>query len=326
MRAVDLGVHLPLLSFGGEPLSLRRLADAVDGARECGFAAVSANDHFVFAAPWLDGPTALAAVVERSGDLELATTLVLAVLRGPVPLAKALAAIDLLSEGRLIAAVGPGSSARDYAAVGLAFDERWSRLEEAIAVLRALLGNAPLPADPRHYPLPDDFALAPGPHRPGGIPLWVASWGSPAGLARVARAGDGWLASAYNTTPERFAAGRADLALRLRERGRAAQGFPTGLSTMWTWVAADPAEGERVLNETLAPLLGRDPADVGAQVCVGTAEHCAQLLARYARAGCDRVYLWPLGDERRQLELVAGAVAPLVRAEASDPLRRIPPQ
>jgi alkanesulfonate monooxygenase SsuD/methylene tetrahydromethanopterin reductase-like flavin-dependent oxidoreductase (luciferase family) len=323
---VDLGVHLPLLSFGGEPLSLHRLAEAVDAARDCGFAAVSANDHFVFAAPWLDGPTALAAVVERSGELELATTLALVVLRGPVPLAKALAAIDLLSEGRLIAAVGPGSSARDYHAVGLPFDERWSRLDEAIAVLRALLGDAPLPSEPRHYALPAGFELAPGPHRPGGVPLWIASWGSPAGLARVARLGDGWLASAYNTTPERFGAARTDLARRLRQEGREAEGFPTALATMWTWVAADRAEGERVLAKVLAPLLGRDPSELREQVCVGTAEHCAQLLARYGRAGCDRVYVWPVGEERRQLELVAEEVAPLVRAEASDPLRRIPPQ
>ena len=42
------------------------------------------------------------------------------------------------------------------------------------------------------------------------------------------------------------------------------------------------------------------------------AGHCAELLSRYAEAGCDRVYLWPLGDEARQLELVAGAVAPLL--------------
>jgi alkanesulfonate monooxygenase SsuD/methylene tetrahydromethanopterin reductase-like flavin-dependent oxidoreductase (luciferase family) len=45
----------------------------------------------------------------------VATTVSLAVLRGPVALAKTLAAIDLLSEGRLLAAVGPGSSRRDYA-------------------------------------------------------------------------------------------------------------------------------------------------------------------------------------------------------------------
>ena len=39
---------------------------------------------------------------------------------------------------------------------------------------------------------------------------------------------------------------------------------------------------------------------------MGPAEHCAELLARYAEAGVERVYLWPLGDEPRQLEAIAG--------------------
>ena len=111
---MDLGVHLPLIAFADEPLSPARLGNAVDAARECGFAAISANDHFVFQAPWLDGPTALASVIERSGRMTLAMTVALVALRGPLMLAKALAAIDLLSGGRLIAAVGPGSSRRDY--------------------------------------------------------------------------------------------------------------------------------------------------------------------------------------------------------------------
>ena len=150
---MELGVHLPLIPFGDEPLSLARLTRVVDTARECGFAAVSANDHFIFQTAWLDGPTALASVIERSGRLTLATTVSLAVLRGPVPQAKALAAIDILSEGRLIAAVGPGSSQRDYDALGVSFDERWKRFDETLAVLRALLNGAPLPEDARHYPL-----------------------------------------------------------------------------------------------------------------------------------------------------------------------------
>ena len=62
---MDLGIHLPLMDFRGEGLSLGRLTQAVDAARDGGFAAVSANDHFVFSTPWLDGPTALASVIER---------------------------------------------------------------------------------------------------------------------------------------------------------------------------------------------------------------------------------------------------------------------
>ena len=121
---MDVGVHLPLMQFGDDEISPKRLGEAVDAARECGFAAVSANDHFVFSTPWLDGPTALASVIDRTGEMTLATTVALAVLRGPVPLAKTLAALDVLSGGRLIAAVGPGSSERDYDALGIDFDER----------------------------------------------------------------------------------------------------------------------------------------------------------------------------------------------------------
>ena len=305
---MELGVHLPLMQFDEEPVSLARLRGAVDTARECGFSAVCANDHLVFQTPWLDGPTALASMVEHSGDMTLATTVSLAVLRGPVPLAKTLSAIDLLSGGRLVAALGPGSSARDYEALGIPFEERWKRFDEAISLLRALLEHEPPPAGAHFYRVPPDLELAPAPR--AGIPLWIGSWGSPAGLARVARAGDGWLASAYNTTPERFAAARARLAHVLGERGRDPQGFPNGLSTMWTWVAGDRAEADRVLAEVLAPVLRRDPEELRGQVCVGSAEHCAELLARYAAAGCERVFLWPLGAEQRQLEQIAGEVIP----------------
>jgi alkanesulfonate monooxygenase SsuD/methylene tetrahydromethanopterin reductase-like flavin-dependent oxidoreductase (luciferase family) len=295
---VELGVHLPLMPFGDEPLSLERVRRVVDTARECGFAAVSANDHFVFQTAWLDGPTALASVIGASGEMTLATTVALSALRGPVALAKALAAIDILSGGRLSAGVGPGSSQRDYDAVAMPFDERWKRFEESVVVLRALLAGAPVPEGGRFYRVPADLVLEPAPARP--VPVFVGSWGSAAGLARVARIADGWLASAYNTTPERFAAARE----------RLADGFPNALATMWTWVAKDRAEGDRVLRDVLAPLLRRDPEELGPQVCVGPPDHCAQLLARYKAAGCQRVYLWSLGDEQRQLELVASEVAP----------------
>src|SRR5215208_1937860 len=213
---MELAVHLPLMEFGSEGQSLVRLTGTVDAAREFGFAAVSANDHFLFQAPWLDGLTALASVIEHSGAMELATTVALVALRGPVPLAKALAALDVLSDGRVVAGVGPGSSERDYDAVGVPYGERWERFDEGVAILRSLLRKDPAPETP----------LAPAPRRPGGIPLWIGSWGSQAGLRRVARLADGWLASAYNTTPDGFAAARAGLP----------DGFPSALSLIWTWI------------------------------------------------------------------------------------------
>ena len=98
----------------------------------------------------------------------------------------------------------------------------------------------------------------------------------------------------------------------LEDRGRDSEGFPNALATMWTWVAKDRAEGERVLSDVLAPRLNRDPDELRNQLCIGPAQHCAALLSDYAAAGCHRVYLWPLGDERRQIELVASEVAPRI--------------
>jgi alkanesulfonate monooxygenase SsuD/methylene tetrahydromethanopterin reductase-like flavin-dependent oxidoreductase (luciferase family) len=309
---MELAVHLPLMEFGSEGQSLARIEGAVDAARQCGFAAVSANDHFLFQAPWLDGLTALASMVERSGAMELATTVALVALRGPVPLAKTLVALDVLSDGRVVAGVGPGSSERDYDAVGVPFAERWERFDEAVAILRSLVRDDP-PPEPRHYALPGS-RLAPAARRPGGIPLWIGSWGSKAGLRRVARLGDGWLASAYNTTPDDFKTAKEALSEQLDSHGRDPGGFPNALATMWTWITEDASEADRVLRELVAPMLRREPEALRDQLCVGSAAKCAELLSRYAQAGCERVYLWPVGDEPRQIELAATAVLPAVQA------------
>jgi hypothetical protein len=79
---------------------------------------------------------------------------------------------------------------------------------------------------------------------------------------------------------------------------------------MWTWVTESGAEADRVLNG-LASRLRREPDELRALVCVGPSAHCTELLSRYRDAGCQRVYVWPLGDEPRQIELVANSAQPL---------------
>ena len=81
---------------------------------------------------------------------------------------------------------------------------------------------------------------------------------------------------------------------------------------MWTWITSSRGEAERVINDVLAPMLRRDPDELRGQLCVGEPEACAELLSRYARAGCRRVHFWPLGEEPRQVELIASEVMPRV--------------
>lgn len=131
------------MDFGGHSFTLGHLLRYARTAEHLGFDMLCANDHLVFAVPWLDGPTALAAVIEASGQMTLATTVALVAVRGPVPVAKALAAIDRLSGGRLLVAAALGSSPGDYDSVGMEFGQRWARLDEAVRALRVLWGPRP---------------------------------------------------------------------------------------------------------------------------------------------------------------------------------------
>ena len=306
---MEFGAHLPLIDFGGHPYTLEHLVGYTKTAARLGFTTLCANDHMVFSVPWLDGPTALAATMEHSGTMTLATTVALAVVRGPVPLAKTLGTSDRLSAGRTLVVVGPGSSPRDYQSVGIDFEERWQRLGEAVLALRSLWARDAEPFVGRFYSTAE-VELQPYPAQPGGPPIWIGSWGSDAGLRRVARLGDGWLASAYNTTPELFADARARLGDYLTEYGKNPVAFPNGLATMWFHITEDRSEARRILQQRLVPVINRPEDVLGERLPVGPAAAFAEKLALFREAGVQRVLVWPVADERRQLELFCENVRP----------------
>jgi alkanesulfonate monooxygenase SsuD/methylene tetrahydromethanopterin reductase-like flavin-dependent oxidoreductase (luciferase family) len=290
---MEYGAHLPLIAFESATWTVADVCAYAQRAAALEYRFLCANDHMFFGRPWLDGPTALAAALERSADMTIATTVALPVIRGPVQTAKTLAALDRLSGGRLIAGVGPGSSQRDYAAVGVPFQERWKRFDEAVRTMRSVLA--------------EDFTGA------GRPPIWIASWGSVAGLRRVAQLGDGWLASGYNTTPGAFREALAVLSAQLAAAGRSPEGYPNGIATMWLYVTDERREADRMLREVLAPVLNR-PVEALRDLAlpIGSAEQCAERISAYAEAGAERVFVWPLADELRQLEAFREHVVPLV--------------
>lgn len=298
---MEFGAHLPQIGWGDGSPSFGALTDYVRVANSIGMRWLTANDHLVFGRPWLDGQVALSAVLETSGSMAVATSIALPVVRGPVPMAKTLAAIDRLSGGRLVVGVGPGSSEHDYRAAGIAWEERWPRFEEAVQALRALLRPGSAPFEGRFYSTAG-MELLPPAAQAGGPPIWVGSWGSATALRRVARLGDGWLASGYNATPEAFADARARLGEQLRSEGVEPERFPNAIASMFMYVTDNVAEAEDVVSQVLAPTLRRDPEQLRERLLVGPAGACADKLERYAAAGAERVLLWPVWDEVRQLE------------------------
>lgn len=291
-----LGAHLPLADLGDGLPTGADLITYATVARDLGFTTLSANDHLVWRHPWLDGPTALAVVARAAGDMVLATSISLPVVRHPVVVAKALSTLAALAEGPVVGGLGPGSSRADYDAVGIPFEERWARFDEALRLVRALLHGDP-GSPGTHYAFGSGIAPAPDP----APAVWFGSWGSDLRIAAMAAVADGWFASAYNASPEKYGEIRARLDQHLQAAGRDPATFPDAVATAWFYVSDSRPEAERVLADVLAPALGRDPSQL-TDLPVGGSQHCAEVLARYAAAGAREVLVWPVRDAARQLE------------------------
>jgi alkanesulfonate monooxygenase SsuD/methylene tetrahydromethanopterin reductase-like flavin-dependent oxidoreductase (luciferase family) len=287
---VSIGIHLPQLTPRPSTAAMRTAVDCAVAAERLGLDVVAVNDHVVYVSPWLDGPALLAAAAARTERIALATTVLLPVVRGAAAAASTLAAVHLLSGGRLTAGVGVGSHAADHAAVGAPFAGRGAALDTAVEEMRGRWASA-------------------------GPPLWIASWGAPPGLRRVARLGDGWVASALAGGPEDFSRAWSRLRALLEAEGRDPETFGNLVATLFTYVTDDPREGAAVLRDRLAPALGRDPAALAARCAVGTAEDVAEHIAAFARAGAQAVLLWPADDPLAQVEAIARHVRPLLDAQ-----------
>jgi alkanesulfonate monooxygenase SsuD/methylene tetrahydromethanopterin reductase-like flavin-dependent oxidoreductase (luciferase family) len=277
---VRFGVHLPIAGFSLRLPAASLIAEYAEAAEALGFTTICANDHLLFSVPWVDGLTALAVAAGRTSHIRLMTTAALLAVRGAAPLGSALAALQHLSDGRLTAAVTPGSTRADYEAVSLDFDTRWSRFEQEIPRLREFLDRTLAEAAP---------------------PIWLASWGSKAGLRRVARFGDGWLASAYHATPEHLSDCIVYLHDRLVAIGKEPARFPLAVATMYLYISEDRSELQSVRDLVRSP--AATSGELGERLLIGTPEECVSRLRRLERVGISEVFVWPLRDEIAQLRL-----------------------
>ncbi len=83
---------------------------------------------------------------------------------------------------------------------------------------------------------------------------------------------------------------------------------------MFFYVTEDRNEAQRVLAEVVSPAINRPVEELAARLPIGPVEECAEKLAAYQSAGVQSVYLWPVGDDLRQIEAFRDRVVPLVSA------------
>jgi probable F420-dependent oxidoreductase len=121
--------------------------------------------------PWPSSLMLLGAIAAATTSIRLAAAAIIAPLRHPLLLAKELATLDLLSEGRLVVLPTVSWHRDEYEAIGVPYERRGALLDEHLAAWRLLWRESPATFEGRHYRFRDVY-LEPKPFRPEGPRLW----------------------------------------------------------------------------------------------------------------------------------------------------------
>ena len=312
---IKFGVHIPVMGFDGNHPTKEQITSFAQHAEALGYDSLSANDHIVFHTSWLDALSTISVVAASTTRILIGTSILNIVVRNPVVSAKALAAIDILSSGRLFAGVGPGSHIGDYDACGIDFNQRWPRFSEALQILVRLLSSGdntssssmPFSYKGKYYNLKDIF-LTPKPVQKPHPPIYVGSWGSDIGLKRLARYSNGWMASAYNITPAKFKEKWKFLLSYRKSIGREEEAFENSVMSMFGYIDDDKDKVHKVAKEILSPALRRPAEDLEQMLLFGSSDECLSKIKNLVNAGVQRIHFWPVVDYEDQIRIFKNEV------------------
>jgi probable F420-dependent oxidoreductase len=180
------------------PRDLRALVRMAQEAEDAGFDAVMLSEHVVLgpgadangpmpnprdyalpgnqdpAMPWPSSLVLLSAIAAATTTIRLAASAIIAPLRHPLLLAKDLATLDLLAEGRLVVQPTVSWHEPEYTALGVPFAARGALLDEHLGAWKAAWGPSPASFAGHHYRF-EDVWVEPKPFRPDGVRLWFGS-------------------------------------------------------------------------------------------------------------------------------------------------------
>jgi len=191
--------------------------DLVDYFEALDVDSIWVSDRLVSSALTLEPVTFLSFIAGRLKKMKFGTSTLVLPTRNPVVLAKELATLDFLSEGRLFPAIGlGGDESKDLQAVGINKKERASRTDEMIALMRRLWTEQNVTFTGKYFSV-EDATIMPRPWQKKGPPIWIGGR-SEAALRRTGRLGDGWLVS--SVSPAEVAAGIKSIRTYAADAGR----------------------------------------------------------------------------------------------------------
>lgn len=225
-----LPIGVCLRAIRGEPAWWLESARRLDAA---GYAGLWCWDHFMGRGdpevPVVENWTMLAMAAAQTTRVTVAPFVLNVMNRHPALVARMASTLQIASHGRLILGIGIGGAPAEHAAYGMDFPdvpERVARLEEAVAVIRALWTGGPVTRPSPFYPLEAAYAHP----VPDPAPRIIVGGETPAGARLAARIGDGW-----STFDDNFEANlpRYLEALEAAGRARADQTVLVGFQGDW---------------------------------------------------------------------------------------------
>ncbi len=246
---------------------------------------------------WCVELSAAAALTER---VRLWTTIIVLPAHDAVDVAKQLASVDQLSDGRLTVGIGVGGREHDYRAINGSFERRWARMDEQVATIKRIWGGEP--------PFEGADPVGPPPVQHGGPPF-VAGVMGPKALARAARwaigVDDGSTVFGIDpaATEEAFNRIRAAWV----EAGRT---DPPHISASLWYALGDGAETRlHDYGFSYMKIFGEDLAGVMAGMLgTNTPESLRNSIATLKDLGCDEVFLVPTTADVTELDRTRDAL------------------
>jgi alkanesulfonate monooxygenase SsuD/methylene tetrahydromethanopterin reductase-like flavin-dependent oxidoreductase (luciferase family) len=287
---------------------LREFAQAVE---DLGFDSYWRPDHPVFGP---DGWITLAAVAASTRRLRLGTTVSCVAYRNPVLLARMVADVDRISDGRVVLGLGAGNLEPEFRALGMAFPplgQRQTALAEALQIIPPLLRGEMVTHHGSQFPV-DSVRLQPRPVQQPYVPVLVAGVGERITLRAVAEHAD---ASNFIPSSNATVATIEHKYHALREHCAALGRSYESVLRVYQFVPvllADTAAALEAKQDILPPIL-RAMNPRGTAGLFGTPEDAVQRIRALIAAGCNYFILSVLDFDT--LRLVADQVVPMVIAD-----------
>ena len=281
-----------------------RLLDAL------GYDSIWSGDHVAFAGPILDPLMQLAQAAALSDRLTVGTAVYLLPLRHAAPVAKQVATLDTISNGRVIFGVGVGGEfPTEFELCGVPVEERGARLNEGIRVLRKLWSGRPVAHDGRFYPFPE-VTINPPPAQPAPA-AWCA--GRAPALRRAGRLADGGMS--YVIDPKRYRRSLETIAAAAADAGRTLDRFGTS-HLLFARLDKDRETALEFAAKFLSVRYAMDFSRAAERYCaLGTAEDVAGAIRAFHEAGVRHIVvntLAPESGKASQLQRFADEVMPLL--------------